>query len=302
MPLTALALVLAAALCHACWNLMAKKSGGGDAFMLLTALMVTVLWAPLAWWVGQEALPQWALRDWAVVGASAALHVAYFRCLLHGYRVADLSVVYPVARGSGPLLATLGAVLVLGESLSALGTLGVALVVVGVMLIAGGPKLWQATHAQDPQQRQRALLGVGWGALTGVFIASYTVVDAYAVKVLLLAPLLVDYLGNVLRLPMIAPLLWRLPGGPMAALHQSLRTQWRAALAVAVLGPMSYIMVLTALQWAPLSLVAPAREVSMLLGALLGGTLLGEQDRWSRLCGAALVGCGVVSLAAGVAG
>src|SRR5690606_7421911 len=110
--------------------------------------------------------------------------------LLRGYRKADLTVVYPLARGSGPLLSSLGAVVLLGERISALGGLGIAAVVGGVFLVAGGPGLWRRAGTREDRERLRK--GMFYGVLSGVFIASYTVVDGYAVKVLLLSPILVD--------------------------------------------------------------------------------------------------------------
>ena len=83
----ALCLVLAAALLHASWNLVAKKAGGGNHFVLLGALFVAFLWAPAAVWVGVEAVARLGVREWAVLGLSAVLHVLYFRTLLHGYSV-----------------------------------------------------------------------------------------------------------------------------------------------------------------------------------------------------------------------
>jgi len=289
----ALALVLAAAVCHATWNLVAKKAGGGNAFVLIGSLQVSVLWAPLVLWVGVQAVGTWGPAEWAILAGSALVHVLYFRCLLHGYAVSDLTVVYPVARGSGPLLSCIGAVLVLGEAISLVGALGALAVVGGVFLIAGGPGLWRSAH--DPAQRQRVRRGLAWGALTGAFIALYTLLDGYAVKVMLISPILVDYVGNVLRIPVMLPFALRDRAGFM----QACRTQWRPALVVAVLGPLSYVMVLYAMRMAPLSHVAPAREVSMLFAALLGGTLLGEGDRWLRLAGAAAIAAGVVALALG---
>jgi drug/metabolite transporter (DMT)-like permease len=296
MSLAALALVLAAALCHATWNLVAKQAGGGNAFVLIGALLVTVVWAPVAAWVGWRSVGQFGAVEWGFLTASAAIHIVYFRCLLHGYAVADLSVVYPVARGSGPLLSSAGAVLVLGERITATGLLGMLAVVGGVLLIAGGPKLWQQVRsAHDHTRRQRVQRGLFWGATTGVFIAGYTVLDAYVVKVLLISPILLDYFGNVLRIPMALPLAWR----DRAGFAQAWRTQWRAALVVAVLGPLGYVMVLYAVLLAPLSHVAPAREVSMLFAALAAGTLLGEGDKAWRLAGAAAITSGVVLLAVG---
>jgi drug/metabolite transporter (DMT)-like permease len=205
--------------------------------------------------------------------------------------VSDLTVVYPVARGSGPLLTVLGAALWLHEPLSLTGGTGALLVCAGVFVIAGGPGLLRRAH--DAAGRARVLAGIRWGALTGAFIAGYTLVDGYAVKVLLVGPIVLDYLGNVLRLPFLAPAALR----DRAALVQAWRTQWRHALVVAALGPLAYVLVLYAVKMAPLSHVAPARELSMLFAALLGGQLLGEGDRWLRLAGAACIAAGVVTLA-----
>lgn len=289
----ALTLVLAAAACHALWNLVAKKAGGGNHFVLIGSLLVSVLWLPIVVWVGVGEVARWGVLEWAVLAASAVVHILYFRTLLHGYAVSDLTVVYPVARGSGPLLSSAGAVIVLHETMSIVSAAGALAVVAGVFLIAGGPNLWR--HAHDPAQRDRVRRGVLWGALTGSFIAGYTLIDGYAVKLLLISPLLVDYVGNVLRVPVMLPFALRDPRGFMLAW----RTQWRAAMVVATLGPLSYIMVLYAMRMAPLSHVAPAREVSMLFAALLGGTLLGEGDRWLRLLGAASIAAGVAGLALG---
>lgn len=290
MSLTALSLVLLAALLHAVWNVAAKGAGGDARFALLSALIVTVLWAPVALWFGWGVVGRWGVAEWGIVAASAVLHTSYFLTLLRGYRAADLTVVYPVARGSAPLMSAAVALLLFGEQLSALGAAGVAAIVLGVFLIAGGPGLLRAAH--DPAARTRVWLGVGWGAATGVQIAGYTVIDGYAVKVLLLSPILVDYFGNLLRLPILAPLVWR----ERATLPTLWRAQWKAALLVATLGPIGYVLVLFAMQQAPVSLVAPAREVSMLFAALLGGTLLREQDIAARLAGAACIALGVAGL------
>ena len=291
MPLTALALVLLAALLHALWNIVAKKAGGNHHFALITVLMTCLLWAPVALWFGLQQWSRWGLLEWAVLAASALVHVLYFTVLLTGYRKSDLSVVYPVARGSGPLLAALGAVLLLGERLTLLGGMGVLAVCGGVFLVAGGPALWRGS--QDAATRRRALAGVRWGALTGALIAGYTVIDGYAVKVLLIGPVLVDYVGNLLRVPLLLPPSLRDVAGLRSAWHG----QWRHALVVATLGPLAYVLVLYAVQQAPLSHVAPAREVSMLFAALIGGRLLGESDRGLRIVGAACMAAGVIALA-----
>ncbi len=293
MSAAALALVLGAALLHALWNIVAKRTGGDASFALLSNSLMVVLWAPLALYLGWDSVPYWLGRDWLVLVASGLVHGIYFAALLRGYRQADLTVVYPIARGSGPLLASLGAVLVLGEHLSVLAALGIGSVVTGVFFIAGGPSIWR--RKDDPTARKRVRSGLLWGAITGVFIGLYTLLDGYAVKALLLVPILVNYFTNLFTLPLLLPSAMD-DRGRVACLW---KTQWRAALVVAVIGPIGYVMVLYALRLAPLSHVAPAREVSMLFAALLGGRLLGEGERASRLLGAGLIAAGVGGLALG---
>ncbi|MEJ5152160.1 MULTISPECIES: DMT family transporter [unclassified Comamonas] len=296
MTLHAFTLIIAAGIIHAFWNIVAKKAGGDARFSLFTSVLNALVWLPVGWWVGKDVVPQWGLTEWAFVSASALLHIFYFVTLLRGYRVADLTVVYPLARGSGPLISSMVAVLFLGEHLSSLGAVGIAAVVAGVFLIAGGPAMLRAATRPGPgEARDRTIKGLYYGLLTGLFIAAYTVVDSYAVKVMLLSPILLDYMGNLVRVVMLAPL------GMMnwAETRRLWLQQWRFALVVAIFSPMAYVLVLYAVQTAPISHVAPAREVSMLFAALIGGKLLGEGDRLLRIAGALLIGVGVVALGLG---
>ncbi|MES2509570.1 MAG: DMT family transporter [Pseudomonadota bacterium] len=293
MPFSALALVMLAGLIHATWNIAAKKAGGDSRFAFFTSIMVMLVWAPVGLWAAWGVIPVWGWREWTLVVVSGVLHVLYYVILLRGYRKADLTVVYPLARGSGPLLSSLVAIVFLGEKLSAFGLIGIFGVVAGVFLIAGGPALLRAAH--DPAHRQRVHKGMLYGLLTGAFIASYTVVDGYAVRFMLMSPILVDYFGNFVRVALLAPAFMRDRPAAVALW----RSQWKYALLIGTISPLSYVLVLYAMQVAPLSHVAPAREVSMLFAALIGGHLLGEGDRLQRLLGAVLIAAGVMSLALG---
>ncbi len=293
MSLTALGLIVLAGLIHAGWNIAVKKVGADARFAFFNAFLMMLVWAPLGWWVGRDVVPGWGRVEWLLVLASGVLHVFYYVILLRGYRKSDLTVVYPMARGTGPLLSSLVAIVLLGEQISALGVAGIAGVVGGVFLIAGGPGLLRAAH--DPVARKRVHKGMVYGVVTGVFIASYTVVDGYAVKVVLMSPILVDYMGNFVRVALLAPSVLR----DLPTARRLWHLQWRYALLVAVVSPVAYVLVLFAMQQAPLSHVAPAREVSMLFAALIGGQLLGEGDRLARLLGAMLIAAGVMALALG---
>lgn len=293
MSASAFVLILLAGLIHASWNIAAKKAGGDARFALFTSVLMMLVWAPVGWWAGRGVVGRWGLADWGIVAASGLVHVGYYVTLLRGYRAADLTVVYPVARGSGPLLSSAVAIGLLGERLSALGLLGILAVAGGVFLVAGGPRLLRS--ARDPLHRQRVRRGLGWGLATGGFIACYTVLDGYAVKVMALSPILVDYMSNFFRIGVLAPFAL----GDRATTLRLWRGQWRYALIVGAISPVSYVLVLYAMRAAPLSHVAPAREVSMLFAALLGGRLLGEGSRLLRLLGALAIAAGVTALALG---
>jgi drug/metabolite transporter (DMT)-like permease len=291
VPLSAFALVIMAGLIHASWNIAAKKAGGDARFAFFTAVFLALIWAPVGIYAAWGVIGAWGKLEWSFILISAVLHLLYFIVLLRGYKKADLTVVYPIARGSGPLLSSLAAIFLLHEKITLLGLAGVFGVVAGVFLIAGGPKLLQQSH--DPKARATLRKGMQYGLLTGIFIALYTVVDGYAVKVMLLSPILIDYFGNLLRIPFLLPVVLR----NRQAAKVLWRVQWKYALLVGAISPVSYVMVLYAMQVAPLSHVAPAREVSMLFAALIGGHLLGESDRMLRVAGAVLIAMGVIALA-----
>lgn len=290
MSHTAFFLVILAGLIHALWNIAAKKAGGDVRFAGFTSLIMMLVWAPVGIYAGWNVVPTWGWLEWGFVTASGILHVLYFITLLRGYRKAELTVVYPLARGFGPLLSSTAAILLLGEKVSLAGGIGIIAVVGGVFLIAGGPKLFRSVS--DHAQHARVQKGIVYGLLTGLFIAAYTVLDGYAVKVILISPILIDYVGNFIRIALLTPALLR----DRQATRASWQREWKYALIVGTISPVSYMLVLYAMQNAPLSHVAPAREVSMLFAALIGGHLLGEGDRVQRIIGALCIATGVIAL------
>lgn len=301
MPAIALALVVTAGLLHATWNLVAKRAGGDLRFAALSSALMVVLWSPVVWPVAVREVPGWGAGEWACVLGSAAIHVPYYALLLRGYRVADLTVVYPVARGTGPLLTAGVALTVFGEPATPATIAGALCIALGVSLIAGlwhsllSPARGTTDDVMAADGRARLRRGLMYGLGTGVTIAAYSLLDAYAIKTRGMTPLLVNAGADFGRTLLFLPLLLRDP----AATRALARAHLRSALVVAALGPLAYVLVLTALQMAPLSHVAPAREVSMLFAALLGGRLLGEGHRGERLAGAALMVVGVAWLAWG---
>ena len=283
MPPLALLAVLLAATTHATWNLYAKRAAGSHHFVWLYSVATVVLYAPVVIWVIVTERPQFTAIHWFSLLATAALHLGYSLMLQAGYRACDLSVVYPLARGSGPLLSFVAAVMLLGEQVTMLSIFGVVLVVGGILLVAGLTR----KAANVPKA------GIAYGLGTGAFIAAYTVNDGWAVKVLLISPFIVDYTGNLFRVILLSPQVWT----DRVRARIEARQYAKPALVVGVLGPLGYILVLYAMRVAPISHVAPARELATLLGAYFGAKLLKERSAPERLLGAACMVIGVISLA-----
>ena len=286
MTAFALLLILAAAVVHASWNYFLKRSGGGTVFVWLFATLSALIYAPLAaailWW--QK--PDFGWVHYGLMFASAALHTVYYLLLDRGYRSGDLSVVYPLARGTGPLITMLCAVLFLDEHPTVLAVAGALLIGGGAIALTGDPrKLRQSGN----------LHAVGFALLTGCMIASYTLVDKIAVAAWLIPPLVQDWAANLGRVLLMTPMALRR--------REEIPGTWRRAkkeiVAVALLCPLSYILVLTAMVFTPVSYVAPAREVSILVAALMGTQLLAEGDVARRMTAAVAMVAGITCLAIG---
>src|SRR6185437_16632830 len=168
---------------------------GSRHFVWLYSLGSIVLYCPIIAWLLYEQRPHFGALQWLALTGTSVLHLGYSLALQAGYRVSDLSLVYPIARGSGPLLAFVGAAALLGERVTWLSALGLVLIVCGILLVAG--------LAREPRRAPRA--GILFGLATGLCISAYTVNDGWAVKALGLSPFIVDYAGNALRVVVLTP-------------------------------------------------------------------------------------------------
>jgi drug/metabolite transporter (DMT)-like permease len=283
MPLIAFAAVLLAALTHATWNLYAKRAAGSKHFVWMYSALSVAIYTPIILWIVFTTRPQFTTIHWLALAATAVLHIGYSLMLQAGYRASDLSLVYPLARGSGPLLSFFLAVLLLGEHVTWLSIVSVLLVVLGILLVSG--------LLNSPHKAPRA--GILYGLGTGVFIAAYTINDGWAVKMLLISPFIVDYSGNFVRMLVLSPYAWM----DRARVRQEMREYAKPVAVVSIFGPLGYILVLFAMQVAPISHVAPARELATLIGAYFGARLLKEQAAPARIAGAICIVAGVIGLA-----
>jgi drug/metabolite transporter (DMT)-like permease len=205
--------------------------------------------------------------------------------LQEGYRRGDLSLVYPTARATGPLLSASFAVIVLHERISVQTALGGLVIVAGVLCLAGGVR----------RGGPRAPVSLAFGLAVGVLIGIYTVWDAHAVKVLAVPPLILDYCGNIGRAVFLSPIGY----ARRDIVARCWREHWKGLLVVGLLTPLSYILVLYALTFTSVVYVAPAREVSVLIAILMGSVLLKEGDLRRRLFWGAVILVGMVLLATG---
>ncbi|WP_446664961.1 EamA family transporter [Flexivirga sp. B27] len=285
MSATALLLVLGAAVLHAIWNIAAKRvAHGGYAFVFAYALLSAVIWLP----IGLIVLAASDARiSWALLGATALsglLHIAYGLALQTGYRTGDLSVVYPVARGTGPLLTMLVAILIIAERPGAVAIAGGLVIIAGVAVVATAPSAGGARR-----HTRSAYIGLQWGVLTGVAIAAYTLWDDHAMTGLALLP--IPYFA----MSVTWEALLMIPGlrGAGADLRQVVRRHWPEIVCVAVLSPLAYMLVLQAMTTTSVALVAPARESSIVVGSLLAWKLFHEPAPARRFVGAVVVLAGI---------
>lgn len=276
MSTFAMVLVLTAALLHASWNAMVKASGDREITLATIALGHVVFGAVLAAFVP---LPGWQAAPW--IAASTVIHWGYYWAIFHGYRLGDLSLVYPISRGTAPMLVALGAFVVLGEAVGGAGALGIAAISAAVLLLAAG----SIRRGVDP----RAVL---LGLALGVIIASYSVVDGTGAR---LAETSLAYIAWLFICEGIVAfwLLWRR--------RRDLRglgaRPWSIGLAGGVASALAYGLAIHAKTIAPVALVSALRETSVIIAALIGTLLFAERPLLPRLVASCIVMLGIVAIA-----
>jgi drug/metabolite transporter (DMT)-like permease len=279
----ALVLVLIAAFAHAGWNALSKRAPGGAAFVWSQMLVASALMVPVAaagLWLDDGARVSLVI---VLMGmASGATHTVYFVLLQRGYATGDLSLVYPLARGTGPIFASAGAIAILGERPGPLALAGTAAIAVGVVLLLATRGLTRGP-------------ALAYAVLTGLLIGVYTIWDGHAVRASHAEPLVYLLITNLTVLALLAPAAWR--ERPMVGLL--MREHRRVVAAVGVLAPLAYALVLFATRLAGVAYVAPAREVSILIGAVIGTRYYAEHGGWQRIAGATAIVGGIVALALG---
>jgi len=272
MPADAFALALGAAFLHALWNLLLARERDPEAATAVAICASVVAFAPVAvvvWDVDS--------RVWPFVAVTSLLQLVYFALLASAYRRAELSFVYPIARGLAPVLVLLVGVVVLGLGAGAAQAAGVCFVGVGVFLIRG-------------LGGERDVAGGALALAIAATIASYTLVDKYGIRYA--NPIVYLELGMAPAALGALLLVAALPSG-----GTRLRAAVRPTPAIAgIVSFVAYVLVLAALARAPAASVAAVRETSVLIAVALAAPTLGERVGPARVAGAALVVAGIALL------
>ena len=271
-------LALAAAVLHAGWNLAAKRADG-DRYMVLWAQFFAGGMISLPLLIGNQVLFGMAWQGYALGLASGLIHLPYTWLLARAYTLGDFSVSYPVARGGGAAVAAIGGVWFLGDHLTSWEVIGIAIVVLGLALLAYG--------ATGPN--------LAMALAVAATIGCYTVVDAKGSRLTAsVAYIFVTFVGAALSNTCFA-----LATGRRADMTAMLRHNWQCAAVTGAASLLTYGLVLVAVQHAPVGYVTALRESSVVLAALAGWKLLGEGDHRRRLTAALVVFAGLLTLVLG---
>ena len=295
MPPLAVALVLVAAVLHAGWNVLLKMSGDPLRTAVRLQAIGTAVLVPFGAWAwlahGSPAIDGGGV---ALALASGILEAGYFVFLSSAYARGDLSLVYPLARGSAPIISIAVGLGLLGERLSGPALVGVGCIVVGIMLVA---RPWRAVRAAGRHHRG----AIGFALLTGAMIAAYSTVDRLGVRVLdpwLYGSFLAVFATIILTTVAVLGRRSGIIATPPATERPT--PLWRDAV-TGVLSLGAYLLVLFAYSLAPLAAVAPLRESGIVIAAAWGALRLGEaagrREAGARIAAAALVVVGAVLLA-----
>jgi drug/metabolite transporter (DMT)-like permease len=278
----ALALLLAAAALHAGWNLLVKRAGEKQVFTWLALIIGPACFAPFV--LAGATFPTYI---WPYVIASAVLELIYFVALTYAYGVADFSLVYPLARGAAPALLAIWAALFLGERLQLGGLLGLALLILGLIVVGSAAWLARRDAAAPHLGGVAAALGVA------CCISLYSAVDGAAVR--LTEPLPYIVLVMSLTAILLTPAILARYGA--RAVVAEWRTNWPRIVLVGVATMFAYIFVLQAYRIASVSYAGAIREISVVFGALAGWLWLGEGFGLPRTLGAVLIFLGILVIA-----
>lgn len=270
-------LVLGAAVCHAMWNALVKTSA--DKLAVVAVIKVTQIVFAVATVPLVGPLPRAA---WPYLLASTAFHAGYYWFLIRSYRLGDLSYVYPIARGTSPLLVALGSMALIGEIISRPEAISVGIIALGIMSLS------LTVKAKAIAEGKALMFAVG----TGIFTAGYTLMDGIGARVSGTAETYIVWLMLLGGLPTLLLAI----GERGRALGPQVIAAWKPGALAGAVATAAYVIVIWASTLAPIALVSAIRETSMVFAALFGALFLGERFSWGRQFALAAMLLGVVLL------
>ena len=280
----ALAIVLIAAFLHACWNLLAKKSRNKLVFIWWFLLIASIAYLPMIMYFWQSVII--SMHGWLCILATGVIHAIYFWLTAGAYERGELSLVYPLARGSGPLLVPILAVILLNEKLSSPGVAGILLVIFGIYSIHLQSFSMRSILAPLRAVPKSASL---WAFATGFTIAGYSLVDKIGVQVVF--PPVYIYLMFGISLLLLSPVV-------MVRHAAAIKTEWQVNKILIIINGIlvlaTYLLILFAFQISKVSYVVAAREVSIVFSAIFGIVALREKNACQKIIGSVLITLGVV--------
>ena len=282
MPLTALGLLLVAAILHTTWNLIVKRAQEKQVFIWCALIAGAICFSPLL-----LTNPVSPISIWPYLLSSAVFEAIYYITLIRAYENGDFSLVYPMARGAAPVFLVAWAALFLGESPRLYGLIGIALLVLGLVVVGG--KTWWTLRKTSTLSKSALVLALG----VACCISIYTTIDGAAVRHVNPLPYttLVIALSGVLITPVVVKRYGR------RAIAAEWRTNWMRIILVGIFTFLAYMLALKAYTITRVSYAGSVREISVVFAALLGWRWLGEDFGLIRLIGAILIFTGIFVIA-----
>ena len=282
LPLTALGLLLVAAVMHTTWNLLVKRAKEKQVFIWCSLATGVILFIPWVWSSLFSIIPTWPFFL-----SSAVVEAIYYITLIRAYENGDFSLVYPMARGAAPAFLLIWATFFLGERPRLFGLIGIALLVFGLVMVGG--KTWWTLRKTKGLSKSALALALG----VACCISVYTAIDGAAVRHV--SPLPYTVLAIALTFLFITPAVVLRYGS--SAIVGEWRANWKGIILVGLFTLLAYILALKAYTIARVSYAGSVREISVVFAAFVGWRWLGESFGLIRLAGAVLIFTGILVIA-----
>jgi len=280
MESLAFILVIFSTLTHAIWNLILKKVQGGVVFLWIFTTFTWVLYIPIIILNFNRISSFLNISSFLFCTLSIIMHILYFFLLEKAYYYGDLSIIYPITRGLSPVFTIIFAICFMNESLNIFEILGTGLILFGTFLLS-------ITSEKNIQMKKAGLF---FAILCSISITTYTLTDKYIMATLAVSPFLLDFLNNIGRSIVLTPYIFK----NSSKAKYLFKNYKKEAFIIAILSPISYLMILFAMKHMQISIISPMRQLSIVIGSFLGIVVLKESSNLYKKIGVMITFIGVV--------